>query len=69
MFINIIEQIPEVLQWARHQSEDLSPNLTRFTEHFNKVSFWTRTIILTLQKPQDRERVLNKFIRIMKVRF
>ncbi|XP_076805839.1 uncharacterized protein LOC143449498 isoform X2 [Clavelina lepadiformis] len=59
-------EIPEVLQWAQEQSEDLSPHLTRFTEHFNKMSYWTRTIILTQQKPQDRERLLNKFIRIMR---
>lgn len=33
-------QVPEVLLWAREQSETLSPNLTIFTEHFNKMSFW-----------------------------
>ena len=60
--------MPEVLQWAKDQSEELSPHLTRFTEHFNKMSFWTRTVILTQQKAQDRERLLNKFIRIMRVR-
>nr|CAB3265437.1 rap guanine nucleotide exchange factor 1-like [Phallusia mammillata] len=59
-------EIPEVLQWAKEQSEELCPHLTRFTEHFNKMSYWTRTVILTQQKPQDRERLLNKFIRIMR---
>ena len=33
-------QIPEVLLWAKEQSEELSPNLTTFTEHFNKMSYW-----------------------------
>ena len=33
-------EIPEVLLWAKEQSEELSPNLTIFTEHFNKMSFW-----------------------------
>ncbi|XP_039272030.2 rap guanine nucleotide exchange factor 1-like isoform X1 [Styela clava] len=59
-------EIPEVLQWAKEQSEELSPHLTAFTEHFNKMSFWTRTIILKQDKPQDREKLLNKFIRIMR---
>nr|XP_002126176.3 rap guanine nucleotide exchange factor 1 [Ciona intestinalis] len=59
-------QIPEVLQWAQEQSEELSPHLTRFTEHFNKMSFWARTIILNQTKPQEREKLLNKFIRIMR---
>lgn len=36
----------EVLLWPRDQSEDSSPNLTRFTEHFNKMSYWARSRIL-----------------------
>lgn len=31
---------PEALLWARDQCEERSPNLTRFTEHFNKMSYW-----------------------------
>lgn len=38
LFNNI--EIPEVLIWTQEQDEKTSPNLTRFTEHFNKVSFW-----------------------------
>ena len=65
-------------------------NLTKFTEHFNNMSYWTRTIILqqpdakvvtrtilTNKKktkmlmlisvcPQERERYVMKFIKIMK---
>lgn len=33
-------EIPEVLLWAQEQSEERSPNLTEFTEHFNKMSYW-----------------------------
>ena len=33
-------EIPEVLIWAQEQNEERSPNLTRFTEHFNKMSYW-----------------------------
>lgn len=32
--------------WAREQNEESSPNLTLFTEHFNKMSYWARTQIL-----------------------
>lgn len=33
-------EIPEVLIWAQEQNEERSPNLTHFTEHFNKMSYW-----------------------------
>lgn len=33
-------EIPEVLIWAQEQNEERSPNLTTFTEHFNKMSYW-----------------------------
>lgn len=39
LFTNI--EIPEVLIWTQEQKEEKSPNLTRFTEHFNKMSFWS----------------------------
>lgn len=38
LFIKI--EIPEVLIWAQEQKEERSPNLTEFTEHFNKMSYW-----------------------------
>ncbi|KRT81491.1 hypothetical protein AMK59_6176 [Oryctes borbonicus] len=58
-------EIPEVLIWAQEQNEERSPNLTRFTEHFNKMSYWARTKIL-LVDAKDRERYFLKFIKIMK---
>lgn len=36
----------EILSWPRDQSEERAPNLTRFTAHFNKMSFWARSRIL-----------------------
>ncbi|XP_043914524.1 rap guanine nucleotide exchange factor 1 [Protopterus annectens] len=59
-------EIPEVLLWAKEQNEEKSPNLTQFTEHFNNMSYWVRSIIILQEKAQDRERLLLKFIKIMK---
>ena len=36
----------ELLIWVQEQSEEKSINLTKFTEHFNNMSYWTRTLIL-----------------------
>nr|XP_037269813.1 guanine nucleotide-releasing factor 2-like isoform X2 [Rhipicephalus microplus] len=58
--------ISEILIWAKEQNEDSSPNLTKFTEHFNKMSYWARSSILKQCDAKDRERVVVKFIKIMK---
>uniref|UniRef100_A0A8C7F409 Rap guanine nucleotide exchange factor 1 n=1 Tax=Oncorhynchus kisutch TaxID=8019 RepID=A0A8C7F409_ONCKI len=60
-------EIPEVLLWAKEQNEEKSANLTQFTEHFNNMSYWVRSIIILQEKAQDREKLLLKFIKIMKV--
>lgn len=62
-------EIPEVLIWAQEQNEERSPNLTRFTEHFNKMSYWARSRILEHRlenEAKDREKYVMKFIKIMK---
>ncbi|XP_051154392.1 guanine nucleotide-releasing factor 2 isoform X5 [Leptopilina boulardi] len=62
-------EIPEVLIWAQDQNEERSPNLTRFTEHFNKMSYWARSRILEHRlenEAKDREKYVVKFIKIMK---
>ncbi|ESP03242.1 hypothetical protein LOTGIDRAFT_137628, partial [Lottia gigantea] len=59
-------EIPEVLLWAKEQSEELSPHLTFFTEHFNNMSFWCRTRILEQNDGKEREKYLMKFIKIMR---
>jgi len=56
----------EVILWIQEQNEEKSPNLTKFTEHFNNMSFWCRTRILQQEEPKDRERLVMKFIKIMK---
>ncbi|XP_034092930.1 rap guanine nucleotide exchange factor 1b isoform X11 [Gymnodraco acuticeps] len=63
--IEVLE-IPEVLLWAKEQNEEKSPNLTQFTEHFNNMSYWVRSLIIQQEKAQDREKLLLKFIKIMK---
>ncbi|XP_060590659.1 rap guanine nucleotide exchange factor 1-like isoform X2 [Ruditapes philippinarum] len=65
---NLFQQIeiPEVLLWAKEQSEELSPNLTQFTEHFNKMSYWCRTRILLQTEAKEREKYMVKYIKIMR---
>ena len=65
VFFSFIK-IPEVLMWSREQNEEHSPNLTKFTQHFNNMSYWCRTRILEQEEPKDRERFLMKFIKVMK---
>ncbi len=64
LFLRI--EIPEVLVWAQEQNEEKSPNLTHFTEHFNKMSYWARSRILEQGEARERERYVVKFIKIMK---
>lgn len=59
-------EIPEILAWGKEQSEASSPNLAIFTDNFNKVSYWSRSYILSFEKQQDREKVYAKFLKIMK---
>ena len=61
-----VMEIPEVLLWAQEQNEEKSPNLTTFTEHFNKMSYWARSRILEQDDAKDREKCVMKFIKIMK---
>ena len=34
----------ELILWVQEQNEDKSPNLTKFTEHFNNMSYWCRYV-------------------------
>ncbi|XP_072936173.1 guanine nucleotide-releasing factor 2 isoform X5 [Epargyreus clarus] len=56
----------EVLSWPRDQSEESSPNLTRFTEHFNKMSYWARSRILEQEEAREREKYATKLLKVMK---
>jgi hypothetical protein len=59
-------EISEVLLWSTKQNEKLSPNLTQFTKHFNDISYWARSIILENDNQREREKLMFKFIKIMK---
>ncbi|XP_075879211.1 rap guanine nucleotide exchange factor 1 isoform X1 [Nelusetta ayraudi] len=59
-------KLPEVLMWSKEQNEEKSLNLNQFTQHFNSVSFWVRSVIILQEKAQEREKLLQKFLKIMK---
>ncbi|KAM6954401.1 rap guanine nucleotide exchange factor 1 [Aplochiton taeniatus] len=59
-------ELPEVLLWSKEQNEEKSPNLTQFTQHFNSMSYWVRSLIILQEKAQDREKLLLKFLKVMK---
>ncbi|XP_053200504.1 probable serine/threonine-protein kinase DDB_G0282963 isoform X2 [Panonychus citri] len=59
-------EVAEYLLWAREQKEELIPNLNKFTEHFNKMSYWARSRIVEIEDPKEREKLVTKFIKIMK---
>ena len=44
--MSVFSDSAELILWVQEQNEDKSPNLTKFTEHFNNMSFWCRTKIL-----------------------
>ncbi|CAI2357082.1 unnamed protein product [Caenorhabditis sp. 36 PRJEB53466] len=56
----------ELLGWAQEQNEQKSKNLVNFTEQFNNLSFWVRTLIITQPTQKERERYMMKLVKIMK---
>eukprot|EP00112_Aurelia_sp_Birch-Aquarium-sp1_P000402 Seg1037.3 transcript_id=Seg1037.3/GoldUCD/mRNA.D3Y31 product="Rap guanine nucleotide exchange factor 1" protein_id=Seg1037.3/GoldUCD/D3Y31 len=58
--------LAEILAWGKEQNESVSPNLAEFIDHFNKMSYWCRTLILRELKQQEREKMFRKFLKIMK---
>ena len=38
----------ELLLWSKEQNEEKSPNLVKFTKHFNAMSFWCRYVVRTI---------------------
>lgn len=60
-------ELPEILRWAKEQSETLCPNLSRFISHFNDMSFWVRTLLIREHRQQEREKIYKKFLKIMRI--
>ncbi len=58
--------LPEILAWGKEQNEQVSPNLAEFIDHFNRMSFWVRTVIMKEPKQQEREKLFKKYLKIMK---
>lgn len=60
-------EVAEALLWAKEQREEVIPNLTKFTEHFNNMSYWIRTRILQEEESKEREKLALRFIKVMRV--
>lgn len=43
--MGFIFKLVEVLLWSTKQNEAHSPNLIRFTEHFNNISYWLVSVL------------------------
>ncbi|TMS36000.1 hypothetical protein L596_003273 [Steinernema carpocapsae] len=56
----------EMLWWSREQDEKKSPNLAAFTEHFNNVSYWVRSLVILQATQKEREKYFLKFVKVMK---
>lgn len=58
--------IAELLIWSKSQDEERCVNLVQFTAHFNKMSWWCRTLILLADDPALREKYFLKFVKVLK---
>lgn len=66
LICNFLNKLHEILIWAKEQKEESIPNLSTFTEHFNNMSYWARSQILKCQDQKEREKFMQKFLKIMK---
>ncbi|CAF0911842.1 unnamed protein product [Didymodactylos carnosus] len=64
LFLKI--SLPEILYMSIEKGEDYCPNLSYFTEHFNKMSYWVRSRILEQNSQRQRENYFEKFLKILK---
>ena len=54
----------ELLAWASDQTE--GHHLSKFTAHFNKVSYWCQTRILEQENENMRKEIMRKILKIMR---
>uniref|UniRef100_A0A8C4PXG8 Ras-GEF domain-containing protein n=1 Tax=Eptatretus burgeri TaxID=7764 RepID=A0A8C4PXG8_EPTBU len=59
-------EIPELLLWTQELAEEQSPNLAKFTDHFNSISCWVQTLVVRLQKQAEREKLFLKLLKVLK---
>eukprot|EP00009_Paramoeba_aestuarina_P001298 CAMPEP_0201510600 /NCGR_PEP_ID=MMETSP0161_2-20130828/3219_1 /ASSEMBLY_ACC=CAM_ASM_000251 /TAXON_ID=180227 /ORGANISM="Neoparamoeba aestuarina, Strain SoJaBio B1-5/56/2" /LENGTH=867 /DNA_ID=CAMNT_0047905791 /DNA_START=89 /DNA_END=2692 /DNA_ORIENTATION=- len=55
----------EYLAWNKKNRDVLAPNISHMIQHFNEVSNWVRTQMVTIPRKEARIKMLQKFIRIM----
>eukprot|EP01125_Pyxidicula_operculata_P010170 TRINITY_DN3353_c0_g2_i3.p1 TRINITY_DN3353_c0_g2~~TRINITY_DN3353_c0_g2_i3.p1 ORF type:complete len:899 (-),score=245.74 TRINITY_DN3353_c0_g2_i3:1261-3957(-) len=51
--------------WTKSNKEELSPNVCRFIDWFNKVNYWVQTEILTEPLLKNRIRVFSKWLSVI----
>lgn len=52
--------------WNKRSKHEVSPNVVKFTQRFNHVSFWVIEEILKPSLSRDRAEILNYFIHVAK---
>eukprot|EP01127_Copromyxa_protea_P017283 TRINITY_DN5244_c0_g1_i2.p1 TRINITY_DN5244_c0_g1~~TRINITY_DN5244_c0_g1_i2.p1 ORF type:complete len:866 (+),score=149.55 TRINITY_DN5244_c0_g1_i2:1091-3688(+) len=52
------------LAWTKAKKKELAPNVVAITEHFNRISSWISTEIVTTENAKTRVRVMRKFLQI-----
>eukprot|EP00008_Paramoeba_atlantica_P002026 CAMPEP_0201502282 /NCGR_PEP_ID=MMETSP0151_2-20130828/84050_1 /ASSEMBLY_ACC=CAM_ASM_000257 /TAXON_ID=200890 /ORGANISM="Paramoeba atlantica, Strain 621/1 / CCAP 1560/9" /LENGTH=875 /DNA_ID=CAMNT_0047895863 /DNA_START=103 /DNA_END=2730 /DNA_ORIENTATION=- len=63
MYCSILPK--ECLAWNKKNKEELAPNISRMIHHFNRVSNWVSSQIVTVIKRSERILLLERFIRLM----
>ena len=52
--------------WNKKSKHEVAPNVVKFTQRFNHVSFWVIEEILKPSLSKDRAEILNHFIHVAK---
>ena len=55
--------------WQKENKTELAPNLCLLSDHFNNVSLWVGSVILSTSSLRQQIKIMRRFIRISRVRF